>query len=181
MKVSLHTGSGETAQVYWLIGDPELPERQHSSAMAVVFSTTRLQQTGISGAGWTQVKNLDRGNDGVTFEGSTLLQFDSELDRAVFMFGLSRQDADKPHALAGDVHLRCNDGDEWQDEVIPDALLTLLEITPVGKVALRVRYRAAGGQTEEGTAGTYSWLLAEDGTHLLTEDGRYLAAEDHEE
>lgn len=180
IKISATTGSGESTVVRWLVGEPDVPERKHSPALAFVPQFGRQQQLGIMGAAWAAAKVKDRQNDSVQIEASTVLHFDTALGAFDFSRSFSRADASKPYPATALVKVRCIEGNEWTEENYADAAITVLEAPLIGSHSVRVRYRIAAGQSTEGSTGTYSWLLAEDGQHLLTEDGRFLAAEDHE-
>jgi hypothetical protein len=183
MKVSVHTVSA----VWWLIGQPDLSVRKHSDAMAQSRTLARSQQLGISGAGWAQVQQFDRGNDGLTIEATTHLTFDTELECFQFMNSFSRADADKPFPVEGEVHLRIEEPDgDWFDEIMEGAVIACIGLDPVGAVGCRVRYRFSGGQIREGVAldgeaGTYEWLYGPEGTHLEGPEGFFLAGPEHEE
>lgn len=172
--------------IWWLIGQPDLSVRRHSDAMAQSRTLARAQELGIGGAGWTKVKQYDRGNDGLTIEATTHIVFDSELERFDFMNSFSALDADKPYPVEGDVHLRIEEADgDWFESVMEGAVITALSVDAAGAVGCRVRYRFSGGQirdgSEPGESGTYAWLIGPEGTHLEGPEGHFLAGAEHEE
>lgn len=130
---------------YWFVGSPNVNVREFAEAMDLAVTVQRQQQQ-VAGAGQDTASFLDRGNQRVTIQATTTRTFASAIARMDFLAQLAPADAaDRVHEWQGDVWLREEDGANFAEWLLEDAVVSLAAVDPIGAVGLRLRYAIQAG------------------------------------
>lgn len=130
---------------YWFVGSPNVSVREFAEAMDLAVTVQRQQQQ-VAGAGQDTANFLDRGNQRVTIQATTTRTFASAIARMDFLAKLAPADAaDRVHEWQGDVWLREEDGANFAEWLLEDAVVSLAAVDPIGAVGLRLRYAIQAG------------------------------------
>jgi hypothetical protein len=140
---------------FWFVGHPNVNVRQFSEAMDLAVNIQRQQQQ-IPGAGQELADFEDRGNQRVTLQATTTREFASAIERMDFMSRLAPVDpAAGIHEWQGDVIVREEVGSSFAEWRLPNAVLSLAAVDPVGAVTLRLRYVVQAGGFGEAIQGLF--------------------------
>lgn len=180
MSLSVRLAHPETAPA-WLVGNPWEYGRRESRVLTETFQIGRNTQA-QAGAGWRSKKHFDRKGQSISFECSSKIEYATAFEQLDAIASLAPVDAeDQAHEWSGSVFLRKVAGDYWEEWEIPEAVVTLTNIQPVGDVSLELRYRVQGpGIKRDSTSGLYDWLLDTNGQPILDSNGLRTAGVDHD-
>lgn len=155
-----------TRPPFWIIGDPLANARtEQSPAYNIGLQVTRNTQT-VTGAEFETRMQFDRGNQGVSFDGTCNRIFATQLERLAFIASLAPiLSESQAHEWEGTAYLREDDGAAYLEYELPECTLALMGINLRGAVGLDLTYRVqAGGFGSSAEGVSLIKLLAAENT-----------------
>lgn len=138
---------------FWLIGNPLENERLMSKVLNEGMQINRDQQT-IGGAAWRAKQFRDQGNQSVIFDFSCTREFANSWEQMDFISRLAPiTEEQELHAWSGNVYLRYEDGLDYCEFPLPNAVVSLSAAVASGQVGVNLRYSIKAGGMGLGVLG----------------------------
>lgn len=152
---------------YYLAGDPEANELEHTQAASVTFGSMRMSDE-VTGVQWQTARQHDRANDAETISFTTTRLFATAAEAEAWAMAYLIA---PPHDFTGDVFFRVGD----EERVMIDAVIEPPEIDCSLGATLHLSYRIKGPVLVP--AVHPHAILTEGGDWLATEAGDVITQE----